>query len=322
MIELIGGCDIRFNVANFPLKTGLELFTNISIQRPLPSISVTYPDNSLMIVRRVDGVDIYIGSSKTAFVQGVFHPCKNISQVRVLFHNEFCTVYIDGAWAYTFSFAYTLYPEVLSTQMAFYDGTEAQSGTLTVTNVTIKELCDWRDAIFIDLETNAANAIQSIIQQRPVEIIPRSNGSVDFFYEPETRPQVALSNIRKHTITEDDSKSASSDAIVYYSDVTVLSNEETLEDVGFITRMVRVPELDSGALRAAKVSQKRARQSMYRHHVEGRINLALEIDDVATAAYTPANESLAHNHSFIVESVQLDLSSGNFNMTLEGRKDG
>jgi len=41
---------------------------------------------------------------------------------------------------------------------------------------------------------------------------------------------------------------------------------------------------------------------------------------VAIATYTPANEDQAHNHSFIVESVQLDLSNGNFNMTLEGRK--
>lgn len=322
MSESIGGCDIRFDVTNFPEKAGLELITNISIQPDLPEISATFPENSLLIIRRNDGAEIYIGSSKAAFTEGIFHPCNGINQVRMLFHNEFCTVYIDGSWAYTFSFAYTKYPETLSAQMAYYDGTETQTGTVDVTNVVIRELCDWRDAIFIDLETNAANAIQSIIQQRPVEILPRSNGAIDFFYEPNTRPQVLLSNIRKHTITEDDSKSASSDGIVYFSDVAVISDEDTLEDVGFITRMIRVPELDSGALRAAKVAQKKARQSMYKHHVEGRINLALEVDDVANTSYTPANERQAHSHSFIVESIQIDLSNGNFTMVAEGRKNG
>ena len=322
MSESIGGCDIRYDIADFPVRAGVELVTNISIQPDLPEISATFPENTLLIVRGNDGADIYIGSSKAAYTEGIFHPCKSISQIRILFHNEFCTVYIDGSWVYTFSFAYTKYPETLSAQMAYYDGTEAQTGTINVSNIVIRELCDWRDAIFIDLETNAANAIQSIIQQRPVEILPRSNGAIDFFYEPNTRSQVSLTNIRKHTVTEDDSKSASSDGIVYFSDVAVISDEDTLEDVGFITRMIRVPELDSGALKAAKVAQKRARQSMYKHHVEGRINLALEVDDVASTSYTPENEHQAHNHSFIVESIQMDLSNGNFTMVAEGRKNG
>ncbi len=322
MSDSIGGCDIRFNVANFPVKAGLELVTNISIQPDIPETSQTFPENSLLIVRRNDGAELFIGSSKVEYTEGIFCPCKAINQIRILFHNEFCTVYIDDSWAYTFAFACTRYPDVLSAEMAYYDGTEAQSGTISISNVVIKELCDWRDAIFIDLETNTANAIQSIIQQRPIEILPRSNGAIDFFYEPNTRSQVALSNIRKHTITEDDSKSASSDGIVYFSDVAVISDEDTLEDVGFITRMIRVPELDSGALRAAKVAQKRARQSMYKHHIEGRINLALEVDDVANTSYTPANEHQAHNHSFIVETIQIDLSNGNFTMVAEGRKNG
>ena len=319
MNEPIGGCDIRFTVPGFPVKGGVELVTNFSIQPDLTDPIATFPENSLLIVRQIDGADIYIGSSKTAYVEGIFYPCETISKIRVLFHNEFCTVYIDEKWIYTFSFEYIKYPEALTAQLAFYDGTEAQSGTLSISNIEIKELCDWRDAIFIDLETNAANAIQSIIQQRPVEILPRSNGAIDFFYEPNTRSQVSLSNIRRHTITEEDSKSASSDGIVYYSDVAVISDESTLEEVGFITRMIRVPELDSGALRAAKVAQKKARQSMHKHHVEGRINLALEVDDVATTSYTPANESQARNDSFIVETIQMDLSNGNFTMVAEGR---
>jgi hypothetical protein len=322
MNEPIGGCDIQFNLSSFPVRTGVELFTNISIQTDTVSPATSYPENSLLIVRRNDGVDLYIGTAKDNYQEGIFHPCVAVNKVRVLFHNEFCTVYIDDMWGYTFSFAYIKYPETLSAQMAYYDGTELQIGTLAVSNVKIKELCDWRDAIYIDLETNAANAIQSIIQQRPVEIIPRSDGSIDFFYEPNTRPEVQLTNIRKHTRTQDDSKSACSDAIVYYSDVAVISDEATLEDVGFITRMIRVPELDSGALKAAKVIQKKARQSMYKHHTEGRINLALEIDDVATSSYTPANEHQSRVSSFIVESIQLDLASDNTTMTVEGRENG
>jgi hypothetical protein len=183
-------------------------------------------------------------------------------------------------------------------------------------------LCDWRDAIYIDLDTNTMNAIQSIIQQRPVEIVPKYDGSLQFYYEPNSRNSVGISNIKEYQRTKIDSKVACSDAIVYYSDVNVLSNGQSAKEIGFVTRIYRLSELDHGAIRAAEVLQKKSRQSMKRHKTQGRISLALEQGDIGAINYVTVDTQETVSESFIVETIQLSLANGEYVMVAEGRDNG
>jgi hypothetical protein len=322
MTEPIGGFDVRFNVGTFSLGTSIELISNVCIVED-PVIENTnncyFPESVLILTRQSDHISLYYGSDKFHLFEGFDYSVGAISFVRILFHDEFCSVYIDNAWVYTFSFAYIAYPLVLNLEMAYFDGTTASTGTCYISNVVIQELCDWRDAIYIDLDTNAMNAIQSIIQSRPIEIVPRYDGALQFYYEPSSRSSVPIKNIKDYQRTKADSKSACSDAIVYYSDVNVLSDPDTAKESGLITRIYRFSELDHGAIRAAEVLQKKSRQNRIRHKFQGRINMALEVGDVAAVQYTTVDTQQDVQENVIVESIQLTISNGDFFMIAEGR---
>lgn len=235
-----------------------------------------------------------------------------IKHIRILFHNEFCSVYIDYKWAYTFSFSRIHYPSTLVLKLYATD-------TIVLGNFSYQELSDWRDAIYIDLETSSMNAIQSVIQQRPVQINGKSDGSISFYYDKSLPDQVPINNIRSHSISYQDTSMMASDAIVYFSDVAVISDQQTALNIGFITRMYRMSELDSGALRAANQYQKVARQSTKQHKVVCRFCLAVEIGDLAVVSYTKSGTQTVVLETFIVESIQVDMANGQSAMTLQGR---
>ena len=317
MSEQIGGYDVRFNIGTLPEGASIEIKSNVSIIN-----DVNYPNSVLVLNKQADRIMILSGSERHLLSQCFEHLIAAFSSVRILAHDEFCTVYLDNAWVCTFSFEYISYPEELTLTMSYFDGTAASTGTCAVTNVIIQELYDWRDAIYIDLDTNAMNTIQSIIQQRPIEIVPRYDGVLQFYYEPTTRSNVSIPFIKDFLRTEEDSKTACSDAIVYYSDVKVLSNNLTAKVLGFITRIFRLSELDHGALKAAEMIQKKARQNTRRYKIQARINLALEVGDIADIEYTTVDTNETINDSFIAETIQLYLSNGDSYMIVEGRSNG
>jgi hypothetical protein len=325
MTEPIGGFDVRFDIGSFAVGSSIELISNVCIVEN-PTVENTnnedYPESVLIINKQGSYVSLFYGADKYHLFEGFDYFVSFFSSIRVLFHDEFCTVYIDNAWAYTFSFSYISYPIDLSLEMAYYDGTTASTGTCNISNVDIQELYDWRDAIYIDLDTNTMNAIQSIIQQRPIEIVPKFDGSLQFYYEPSSRSSVPITKIKDYQHTTMDSKTACSDAIVYYSDVNVLSDNQSAKEVGLVTRIYRLSELDHGALKAAAVLQKKSRQSMKRHKVQGRINLALEIGDIGHIEYTAVDTQATISEDFIVENIQLSLANGEFAMIAEGRDNG
>jgi hypothetical protein len=322
MTEPIGGFDVPFNIGTFTLGSSIELISNVCIVED-PIIENTnnnsFPESVLILTRQSDHISLYYGSDKYHLFEGFEYFVGTISHVRILFHDEFCSVYIDNAWVYTFSFAYIAYPLVLILEMTYFDGTTASTGTCSISNVVIQELCDWRDAIYIDLDTNAMNAIQSIIQSRPIEIVPRYDGALQFYYEPCSRSSVPIKNIKEYQRTKADSKSSCSDAIVYYSDVNVLSDPDTAKESGLITRIYRFSELDHGAIRAAEVLQKKSRQNRIRHKFQGRINMALEVGDIAAIQYTTVDTHEDVQENVIVESIQLTISNGDYFMVAEGR---
>jgi hypothetical protein len=109
---------------------------------------------------------------------------------------------------------------------------------------------------------------------------------------------------------------------VYYSDVNVLSSIQTAKEMGFITRIYRLAELDHGAIKAAEIMQKKARQNTRRYKVQGRLNLALEVDDVAVIQFLTVDTKETINDSFIVETIRLYIANGDNYMIAEGRSNG
>ena len=176
--------------------------------------------------------------------------------VRVLYHDNFATVYIDEYWVVTFGFSslkndedpiYDVEGITYSDTLHLYLSTNHSS--LTFSNVRVCELADWREAVYVDLETDGRSAIQSVIQERPIEIGYKSNGAISYSYNSE-RSTITPSQdiIRSHAYKGSYPETAGSDGIVYFSDVRIIQDLDlignNITSVEWIEGLTRLENLD------------------------------------------------------------------------------
>jgi hypothetical protein len=235
----------------------------------------------------------------------------HLGAVRIVFHNEFITVYVQDYWIHTFWFDSIYHPEEQEVKMS-------ASGSLAITNVRLKELADWREAIFVDMETSSQNAISSVILQRPIDIRSGHDGEMIFEYDP-PRSTETVKFVRQYTTSESETGAGCSDAVVYFTNAAVVIDDDYAEQVGFVTRMYRFPDLDNGAIRAARIAQKRARQSRKMHTATCRFHPRLEVGDIASIAFPATSTSRPIVSSFIVESIDFNMENGVQSMKISGR---
>lgn len=235
--------------------------------------------------------------------------------IRIFFFNSRISVYLNNKWVYSYVVQKIEYPSV---QLLFLT---CLGDSIDITQVRRVELFDGRDAVYSDYEATADSAIQSIIQQRPIEIFSGVDREFEFTYDA-TKTDVVAHNINKYTEEVRNNSSMSSDGLVYAADVGISIDEWTAEHVGLITRMYRLSELDSGAERAAAALQKKARQSRTYITSTGRFDPRLEIADIHVYASIPLSGTgtQVENRS-IIEDISMSLSDGNNSQTISGRKD-
>lgn len=235
----------------------------------------------------------------------------HLGRVRIVFHNEFITVYIQGYWVHTFWFDNIYHPEDQDIRMS-------ASGSIAVTDIRLKELADWREAIFVDMETSSQNAISSVILQRPIDIRSDHDGGLVFEYDPD-RSTETLHFVRRYDVNLQDNTQGCSDAIVYFTNAAVVIDDDFSEQVGFVTRMYRFPDLDNGAIKAATLAQRRARQARKLHTVVCRFHPRLEVGDIASVAFPATGALVSVEGDFIVEAINFNMESGIQNMQITGR---
>lgn len=234
---------------------------------------------------------------------------------RVLFHDDFATVYANDRWICTFC------PESIAYDTAM-DINLVTGQSTTITDICLSELCDWREAVYIDFETDSKSAIGSVIQERPVEVYAQPNGHLSYWYEPQrqTISQVA-DHIRLHHATKTIPKNSSSDGIIYYANVATISNANYARDYGFTTRVYRMPSLTSGAIKAARITQQREYESGYMHQIKVRSDIRLQSGDILAVSYTAAGSGRSYNFSIILTDVTLSIAGENAesSMQISGR---
>jgi hypothetical protein len=197
-----------------------------------------------------------------------------------------------------------------------------RTGSYTVENVCLREIPDAREAVFVDYEATTESAIQSVIQQRPIEINPEVGREINFTYDA-TKDDVPGHHIFSYEDTEQDNMQLSSDGIVYYENVGVSINEDTAKEVGFITRMYRLSELSSGAIEAAAKYQRSALQRRHQSSITmQRIDPRIEIRDVILIDLI-ATGTLRHIvDEVIVEDISISISDGAYSTNISGRRNG
>ena len=237
-----------------------------------------------------------------------------LGTVRVIAHGTFITIYVEDKWIHTFSVSDAQYP------VSRYVALKTSGASLTVTDVRLKELADWREAVWIDMEQDSMNAISSVVLQRPVDIYPTWDGKLAFAYDPE-RDTVSLVKVTRMSSVHSDSQQACSDGIVYFTDTAVVIDPIYARDVGFTTRMFRLPDLGQDAIEATRIIQERNREARLRYSVSCRLSPQLEYGDIANIAFTKAGTGTSVDEDIIVENLNFTIEDGAQSMTVEGRID-
>lgn len=240
--------------------------------------------------------------------------CATVQNIknRVVFDKSAVSVYCDDIWVYTYSFVTTIWPEETTISLQV-------SGADVFINIINVELADPREAVYIDYEATTDSAIQSIIQQRPIQIFPEIARANTFTYSTVRDSIDAHHVVSFEEITQDNSQ-LSSDGLVYYRDVGVANSDLTAAQVGLITRLYRLSELDNGAVRATKRIQQIAIEQRQIVRVQSRFDMRLQIADLLLFDIIVTSTQRHIVDEIIVQDIQLDLRDGGYSMNVSGRR--
>ena len=327
--NLVDGFDIRFNCE--------ALSTNGYIQIRSDSQLRSYDQDQSSIRITKNGTEDYklsfvaissSGSPAESVISSLaFSMPDTAFYVRVLYHDNFATVYINNIWIFTFGMAVEKDDEdpLHDLEGIVYSPTldiilDSNESSLTCNNICVYELADWREAIYVPMETTGVSAIQSVLQERPVEIIHKSDGSVSYCYEPD-RDQIdqIANHILSHTWNDYYPIDGGSDAIVSYSDVKTLQHIDFMRTFGFSTKVISLPNLDVGALKAAKILLQKSYERSEIHDLTIRIDIRLEVGDILYIHYYASGTQKEWEVYIVIESLSFRVGDHG-RMKVTGRK--
>lgn len=316
------GFDLLFEVASF--SGTLTLRADAHINSEHYENGAAFEDDTgvtLDIISLGSGVyqyTLYSYPSDTEMYSCVFTTGTGAQKFRVMFVGESIGLYQNGQWVTTITVDDMIYGNSLSLYIS-------HSGSLNLTDIKLRELCDWREAIWIDLETDGRSALSAIIQQRPIETVPQPDGSITFWYIMDRDVVTAVREPREHSYTHSVPVEGASDAIVYGNrKVVTMQNRDFAKHLGLSTKLMRMPDLDIGALKATDVALRKIFEKFRTHHLVIRPDLALVVGDVYSLTYTASGTGRVESHQIIIESVVVEIGMAQnkltSKMTLDGRE--
>lgn len=310
---LPGGYNISF-VANPSEGDGIEVYaTNVQFNNYTTSFGVMKSSGNVALYRRATfGADTEYTETSIAWTQD--------ATIRMLMHDSFISIYFNDIWISTFSYDSTdvTWPSDLTMYM------KSLSGTYSI-SYTLSELFDWRESVYVESEMNASGAISSVIQERPVEIYPTSTGGLSFSYEME-RETLELTTaqcknvLRKHASIDSTGQDAGSDAIIYFKDIAFSTDENFADTEGFVTRVLKLSNLDYGADIAGKMILRKANEKQHQEKIEIRPNPQLEPGDIIVINYEVSGTGTAVEKAIIIEDITIELGEISQVMSISGRQ--
>jgi hypothetical protein len=242
---------------------------------------------------------------------------------RFFFHDEFISVYVDNIWQITFGLGEDNLTWPKNTQVLMY---AYASTSKTVTNVVVSELFDWREAIYVESELSAQSALGSVIQERPIEILPTIDGGLDFSYNI-TRDQITYTSaiskriMHSHFRDQDTSGDAGSDAIIYSTDISFVSYDNFAKEEGFLTKVYKLSNLEHGAEATGKILLEKAYESQFIHQITMRPDIRIESGDRLSFSYVVPGTGTTIDYDVIVEGYNIEVEEGNYRMSIRARED-
>jgi hypothetical protein len=307
-----GALDLRFTTPNqdAPAWSTFRVRTNILYdpEDTYGYVSITISGGALYLhFHRLDG-GADLASTKLLDVSQYAYA----HDWRIYWHNNFISVYIDKEWVYTMMAEEITYPD--SPIVDFYC-----DQSKSITDITLVELHDWRQAVYTEADVNGLSLISSIIQERPIEMYVDSNGKLRFHYNIDPSAISFGGFIRSMDEIKAIRDAGGSDFIVYYKDVVTIVDLDFLEDFGFMTRVLRLSNLDTGADFAAKIISKRTRERQTVNRIRARADYRIEPGDVISISITESGTGRVTSANLFCEAVSIQLRAGEITQVIHAR---
>lgn len=224
---------------------------------------------------------------------------------RVFMFDRYVSVSADGATLFVCVFLSADYPPD-NTTVAL----SSPSGTV-VTDFVLAKLGDGREAIYVDYETAAGNAISDVIQQRPVELRAGQDGRIKALvdYVNNEVPK-NFKYFWKVNASRQLPPNLSSDGIVYYEDVLGISSEDVFAEFGYGMTLYRMSELSTGVRLAVETIQRKALESASPVSAMGRFDYRFEQGDVLALSVEPYGGRPGETIQLLIEDISFRVQDG------------
>lgn len=298
-----------------------------SIRMKILGITCTEPylaDTSdyMNIVIRFDDIPnkahVILGLGSTPeLIDEQYFPIGNCDprEFRVCLFNTLLVIYQNDQPIFTYTFRSISRTSDVDVSIIF-----TSENTSTLSDVTVVELSEGREAVFADYESTTESALQSIIQQRPVIILPRGQSNIISFTYQAVGNDVATLFPKRITFKHSDNQELSSDGIVYFSDVKGINDLEVARRFGFITRLYRFPDLDD-ITHPVRAMQERALEQTNTVEITQRLDPRIEaLDVIVFDKYISATNRHIVARA-IAENISFEIRDGLYSMTISGRSD-
>jgi uncharacterized protein YodC (DUF2158 family) len=299
------GFDLSFEIASFT-SGSISIRFNATLNPDNYENKASFVDDTHLIVNIAalgsGGFRYTLSSydSNTVIYSSNWLSGTSAQKFRVMCMKDNIGLYQNGAWVTTIPTDEIVYGPELDIEIY-------ASGSMTLTNIRETDLSDWREAIYLDLETDGMSALGSVIQQRPVEMMAKSDGSFNFMYDPIRHTITAIRQPRVHRYVYSVPSDGASDAIIYgLKDVKTIINLYFAKVLGFATKLMRMPDLGVGAIRAAHIILQRTLENYRKHNLSIRPDLEVEPGDIYSFSYAIAGSTHVETADIIVESVSFD----------------
>lgn len=315
------GFDITFNTS----PDDLDVITNIKIDPTNYEESATISSDTGLTLRILSlgsgSFDVSILSTPSdtqMFRAELTTDDSAYYKVRILFSDKSISYYLNNKWQFTFAFDNLIYNQT--------DNVEIQMDPLaaTITDIYISDLANVRDAVYIDMETDGMSAISSIFQERPIEIHPKSDGSIDFWYEDNSPTVTGTIDARSMQVKRSIPIEGVSDAIVYGStNVVTIQNSDFGSTLGFSTKVMKMSNLNAGAIESTQKILNKIYENSNTIAINIRPELELEVSDLYEYSYTLSSTGTVKSGKIHVDQISFQISTqGNYvssQMTIQGR---
>ena len=233
--------------------------------------------------------------------------------VRIFIHNQDISIYVGGKWVYSNILGFVDYPtDQVECTLSVHGGTR------TLYNIKRVELHDYRDAVYVDYEATADSAIQSVIQERPVQIFSEPERLLSFTYHC-IKDVIEAHHVKEFQDSIVNNSNMSSDGLIYYTNVSINTSQFTADEVGLVTRLYRLSNLETGAVRATQILQELALERRYPISVTLRFDPRLVIADQLNVDVILTGTGRHIEVSCIIEDISKSLQDGEYAMTIRGR---